>query len=108
MNVTSICPQQKYWISNAAYKKTALIEKPSSANVESVANAKDQKVSESNSSTIWEELSKKYNVRKATFDDIKAISRALYDAGEISLRDLSTLTFDFARATNDLKTKETK
>lgn len=58
---------------------------------------------DSNTSNVWSELSEKYNVRNATFDDIKEISSRLYEAGEISFRDHSILTFDYDRAVNYLK-----
>lgn len=54
-------------------------------------------------SAIYEELSSKYDARKATFDEIIEISNTLYEAGEISLKEHMLMTFDFERATNDLK-----
>lgn len=47
--------------------------------------------------------SQQFNFRYAIFDEIKTISKALYDAGEISLKEVAVLTFDFERATNYLK-----
>ncbi|BDH61664.1 hypothetical protein MTP04_17940 [Lysinibacillus sp. PLM2] len=61
------------------------------------------KLQESDSTNIWNELSNKYNVRKATFHEIKEISNELYNAGEISLKDVAVLTFDYDKATNYLK-----
>ncbi|HHY74688.1 MAG TPA: hypothetical protein GX497_15965 [Bacillus bacterium] len=52
---------------------------------------------------IYENLSNKYDVRKATFEEIKEISHSLYEAGEISLKEVAILTFDYERATNDIK-----
>ncbi|MEK4425458.1 hypothetical protein [Solibacillus sp. FSL K6-1523] len=55
------------------------------------------------SSTVYEELSSKYDVRSATFEEIVEISNALFEAGEISSKEHMLMTFDFERATNHLK-----
>ncbi len=55
------------------------------------------------SSALYKELSAKYDVRNATFDEIVEISTALHKAGEISTIDHVILTFDFGRATEDLR-----
>ncbi|HHY22007.1 MAG TPA: hypothetical protein GX525_09060 [Bacilli bacterium] len=70
---------------------------------ENVAAKVDSILKEKNSPEIWEELSKKYNVRKATFEEVSEISRALYEAGEISLIDHARLTFDMTRASDYLR-----
>ncbi|ANC78546.1 hypothetical protein ABE65_017770 [Fictibacillus phosphorivorans] len=57
----------------------------------------------SKSTNIWEDLSSKYDIRNATFEEIKEISSALYQAGEVSIKDISLLTFDFDKATNNIK-----
>ncbi|SOC06558.1 hypothetical protein SAMN05880501_104309 [Ureibacillus xyleni] len=54
------------------------------------------------SSDIYGELSKNYNVRNATFDEIVQIANALYEAGEISGKEVALMTFDFDRAKRDL------
>lgn len=56
-----------------------------------------------NSSTVYEELSGKYDVRNATFEEVVEISNVLYGAGEISLAEHALITFDYERATNYLK-----
>lgn len=56
-----------------------------------------------NSSTVYEELSGKYDVRNATFGEVTEIADALYKAGEITLGEVAALTFDYDRATNNLK-----
>ena len=56
-----------------------------------------------NTTNIYEELSTKYDVRNATFEDIVEISKALHAAGEISFKEVATLTFDYERATKYIK-----
>lgn len=58
---------------------------------------------EKSTSTVYEELSGKYDVRNATFGEIIEMSKALYNAGEISLAEHATLIFDYDRATDHLK-----
>lgn len=53
--------------------------------------------------TFNEDISTKYDVRNATFDEIVEMSNELYEAGEISLKEHAVLTFDFGRATTNLK-----
>lgn len=54
---------------------------------------------------IWQELANRYNVENTSFENISQIAKSLYDAGEISLQDVMTMTFDYARATEDLKNR---
>lgn len=54
-------------------------------------------------SKLYEELSDKYDVRNATFEEIVEISNVLFEAGEISSVEHALITFDFERATNYLK-----
>ncbi|PLR95979.1 hypothetical protein [Bacillus sp. T33-2] len=58
---------------------------------------------ESLTGDIYEELASKYNVRNTTFEELTEISKALYDKGEISLKEHMTITFDYERATNNIK-----
>ncbi|GGB58513.1 hypothetical protein GCM10011409_39970 [Lentibacillus populi] len=58
---------------------------------------------EKDTSNIWEELSKKYDVTNATFDELKEISMSLYEYGEISFKGHAILTFDFDRGAESLK-----
>jgi len=43
---------------------------------------------------IWNELRGKYDIRRATFDELRDISQELYGAREISLKEHSLLTFN--------------
>lgn len=52
---------------------------------------------------VWEELSETYDVRNATFDEMKEIASILHQAGAISGKDVAILTFDYDRASNDIK-----
>lgn len=53
--------------------------------------------------TIYSELANDYDIRNATFDEVKKIANKLYDAGAIKVTDLMILTFDYGRATQDIK-----
>ena len=53
--------------------------------------------------TIYSELANDYDIRNATFDEVKEIAHKLYEAGAIKVKDLMTLTFDYGRATQDIK-----
>ncbi|WP_153732475.1 hypothetical protein [Sporosarcina obsidiansis] len=59
-------------------------------------------IEQRNSSSVYEELSNKYNVRNATFGEMTEIAKELYQSGEISFGELAVLTFDRDRATNYL------
>lgn len=67
--------------------------------IDKTVGNKEQK----DSPAIYKGLSDKHDVRNATFGEIVEISNALYDAGEISLKEHAVLTFDYDRATNNLK-----
>ncbi len=56
-----------------------------------------------NPPAVYEELSTNYDVRNATFEEIVEISNVLYNSGEITLKEHAVITFDFERATNNLK-----
>lgn len=49
---------------------------------------------------IWEELAQTYNMQNATFDEVKEVATRLYKAGEITFKEVVTLTFDYEKATN--------
>lgn len=53
-------------------------------------------------SNVYKELAKNYNVHNATFDEIVQIANSLYEAGEISGKDVAVMTFDYERAKRDL------
>lgn len=101
MNINSISPYQ-----SVSYTKSPNTKTDSNlANTFSISqskNAQEANSQQANSSNIWEELSSKYDVRKATFEEVKEISKALYEAGEISTQEHLFLTFDYGKATNDL------
>lgn len=99
MNINSTTPYQSTPL-YSKNKKTESKEQGFSID-ETVSNTQDLK--QNDSSNIWEELSSKYDVRKATFGDIKEIAQTLYEAGEISTHEQLSLTFDYERATNYLK-----
>lgn len=50
-----------------------------------------------NNPSIWDELSKKYDIHHATFDELCTISYQLYQAKQITLIDHATLSFDPTR-----------
>ncbi|QDP40873.1 hypothetical protein [Radiobacillus deserti] len=89
------------WYSKSTNKQTETLEKTS--NDYTSAHTTDFTSKKSNFSNVWGELARKYNVRNANFDDIKSISKALYDSGEISLKEVAVMTFDNERASNYLK-----
>lgn len=102
MNINSTTPYQSTSLySKNIGKKTESIKEQEFSIGELVSNTQDLK--KNDSSNIWEELSSKYDVRKATFEEVKEISKALYKAGEISTQEHLSLTFDYEKATNDLK-----
>lgn len=92
MNVTAVHQPQMVLKTNKA--KIAPNEGNSSYIQNCIGVEQDLNQKQKNSSEIWREISGDYDVRNATFDEISEISRKLYEAGEISLKDLSTLTFD--------------
>ena len=100
MNINSITPYQSTSLYSKNISKKTESEQEFSIG-ETVSNTQDLK--QNNSSNIWEELSSKYDVRKATFEEVKEISKALYEAGEISAHEHMFLTFDYGRANSDLK-----
>lgn len=81
---------------NVESKPAFTINKTVEDNQKSSSTQKD-------SSALYEEISNKYDVRNATFEEIVEMSNELYKAGEISFKEHAVLTFDFGRATNHLK-----
>lgn len=49
--------------------------------------------------SIYSDLANKYDVRNATFEELKQMAQELYGAGAITGKDVATLTFDYNRAT---------
>ena len=73
-------------------------------NFEQVLVANMSEVKKGNSDgAIFEELASKYDIRNATFEEIKEIGHALYEAGEMTVKQLMMLTFDYDRATQSIK-----
>ncbi|MEK5038493.1 hypothetical protein [Sporosarcina sp. FSL K6-3457] len=98
MTINAVEPYQ----TTALYAKSTAVK--TAATGEQVFNVpKTVATTQKDSSTVYEELSGKYDVRNATFDEIVAISNTLYEAGEISLKEHALITFDYERATNYLK-----
>ena len=61
----------------------------------SSVQAKATKAQEGNdSSAVWDELSQKYDIRNATSDEFSDIASQLYEAGQISASEYSSMTFD--------------
>lgn len=104
MTINSISPNQ----SATLYSKPTSMENVSTKERvfsmdEKEVNAQDSNAIQKDTSTIYEELASKYNVRSATFEELTQISEALYNAGMISLGEHGILTFDYERATNAIK-----
>lgn len=100
MNVNSIATQPI----NALYSKNTgtkpeYIGEHAFMIRELVANSPDVNLTTKGSSPVDETL----DVRRATFEEMTELSRALYERGEITLKDHMLLTFDYERATNSLK-----
>lgn len=103
MNINSISPYQSVSYTKSPNTKTDSNLANTFSISQSTKNVQETNSQQANSSNIWEELSSKYDVRKATFEEVKEISKALYEAGEISTQEHLFLTFDYGKATNDLK-----
>lgn len=97
MNINSVSPYQS--VSNT--KNTDTKTDSTTANVFSISQTTEN-VQEANSSNIWEELSSKYDIRKATFEEVKEISLALYKDGKISVGEHLLLTFDKDAANKEI------
>ncbi|SDL69311.1 hypothetical protein [Sediminibacillus halophilus] len=101
----TVSPRQGYSLYSHATpsRRTEITETTSRGDPS--ANNQDFRFKKSNPSNIWTELATEYDVRNSTFDEISSISKALYDNGEISLKDVAILTFDQEKATDYLKQK---
>lgn len=100
MNITSMNPYK-----SVIYTKNVNMNTNDKEIAFSISSATDDVQKVKADSPIWEEISKKYDVRTATFKDITEISKALYDAGEISLKEVAFLSFDNERASRNLETQ---
>ena len=75
-------------------------------NVESTASTEEKKDMEhitNGNSKIWEALGKEYDIRNSSFDELCDMSKRLYEAGQISLFDHATLTFDSSKSPQPIK-----
>ncbi|GGP16923.1 hypothetical protein [Oceanobacillus neutriphilus] len=95
--ITSI-PSQAFFIKSRTTNTET--EAPFS---EEVKKTQDVSLKEKDTLNIWKELSEKYDITNANFDELNGMSKSLYEAGEISLKEHAILTFDFDRATESLK-----
>lgn len=103
MNINSTAPHQSKLYSTAPNTKTEYAEKSSVFSNEKISNTKEANLKQEDLSNVYEELSSKYNVQEATFEEIKEISKTLHEAGAISTKNHLILTFDQERATDYLK-----
>lgn len=53
--------------------------------------------------SIYYDVKNKYDIRSATFEEVKEMAKELYEAGAITFLDVSILTFDYGRATQYIK-----
>lgn len=83
--------------------KSDVKQKPEYCSSTQDKSALEPKLNES--ADIWGELSKKYNIRNASFSEVCDISSKLYEAGQISLKNLGDLTFDINRAIQSITGK---
>ncbi|MCK1999637.1 hypothetical protein MPH47_20835 [Psychrobacillus psychrodurans] len=103
MKINSVSPYQSVSYTKNTNSKTDFNTTNTFSINQSTENEQIAKILQANSSNTWEELSGKYDVRNATFEEIVEISNTLYEAGEISFKEHGVLTFDYGRATNHLK-----
>ncbi|MBT2216046.1 hypothetical protein KK120_09455 [Virgibacillus dakarensis] len=100
MNINHITSMPSHALSAKSAIRNTETEDQFSKEVEKTQNTS---LMEKDTSNIWEELSKKYDVTNATFDELKEISMSLYKYGEISFKEHAILTFDFDRGAESLK-----
>ncbi|MGG0670067.1 hypothetical protein [Sporosarcina koreensis] len=98
MNISTVAP---YQTTSLYTKSTAMKMETTGEQVFKVPEA--VVITQKDSSIVYEELSSRYDVRNATFGELVELSSALYEAGEISLKEHALITFDYERATNYLK-----
>ena len=53
--------------------------------------------------SFFSDLKNKYDIRSATFEEVKEMANELYEAGAITFLDVSILTFDYGRAAQSIK-----
>ena len=74
MNINSISPYQPVSYTKSPDTKTDSNLANTFSISQSTKNVQETNSQQANASNIWEELSSKYDVRKATFEDIKKIA----------------------------------
>ena len=101
----SITPYQSkpFYSKSTNMKKESIGEQAFSIS-ETVDNTRGSTPMQRDHSTIHEGLSGKHDIRNATFGEMTGISKLLYAAGEVFLKEHATLTFDFESA-KQFKTK---
>ncbi|MEC2077742.1 hypothetical protein [Metabacillus fastidiosus] len=104
MNISSLTSYQSELLYSKNGSSQSKINQESVFSInKTIEPEKNGTLTYSGSSNVWKEISSKYNVRKATFEDIQEISQKLYEAGEISLAEHAILIFDCERVANDIK-----
>lgn len=58
---------------------------------------------EERTQTSVDDIASEYDVRNMTFEQLTEVANKLYEAGEIQVKDLMLMTFDFGRATEYVK-----
>lgn len=86
---------------SSSYTASQRLDTSSQQTAFSIQEEKD--VTPTSNENVWDELSQMYDVRNATFDEIKEIANTLYKEGAISLKEVVLLTFDYGRATDYMK-----
>lgn len=88
--------------SNSFYTASPRVEKQSQQTPFSIQEEKDVTTKVTNEN-VWEEVSQKYDVRNATFEEMAEMAFTLHQAGAISVKEVALLTFDLDRATDSIK-----
>lgn len=99
VNVNSIAPHQL----TSYYSKSIGMKSGNSEGSVFIVGETVENKEQKDSSTLYKELSGRYDVRNSTFGEIVEMSGALYGAGKISLSEHAALTFDYDRATDNIK-----
>lgn len=99
MNIRSINSRQ----SESFYSKSTNVQSESVKKSVFLVEETEGNTIQKDSFVFYKELSNKYDVRNATFEEIVEISNALYEVGEITFKEHLVLIFDYDRATNNIK-----
>lgn len=91
-------------LGNTALPATSKASTQTTTSFAQVLNSKSvEKTKADPDEVIYDELASKYDIRNATFEEVKEIGHALYEAGAMTLKQLMMLTFDYDRATEYIK-----